>query len=175
MKFIYLTFFLCLSSVSWADDNVLNKIVFVNKYYNPEITKFESLADAMADDFGLTSKLSIDDDLAELVRLRISQIGKCSYCLITHHNDAIEKKIPASKVYTLISWENSDLFSKKEKAAISYAESLTYLDQERLKNDSENLKQFFNEKEIAELSAVIINMNVWIRLKNSQGATPMLK
>jgi hypothetical protein len=31
----------------------------------------------------------------------------------------------------------------------------------------------FNEVEIAEIAAVIINMNVWTRLKLAQGATPV--
>jgi hypothetical protein len=36
----------------------------------------------------------------------------------------------------------------------------------------DDLRVHFDEKEIAEIAAVIINMNVWTRLKLAQGATP---
>lgn len=34
------------------------------------------------------------------------------------------------------------------------------------------LVNYFNATQIAELAAVVINMNVWTRLKLAQGATP---
>jgi hypothetical protein len=34
------------------------------------------------------------------------------------------------------------------------------------------LRIHFDEKEVAEIAAVIINMNVWTRLKLAQGAVP---
>jgi hypothetical protein len=37
----------------------------------------------------------------------------------------------------------------------------------------DDLRIHFDEKEIAEIAAVIINMNVWTRLKLAQGATPV--
>ena len=38
----------------------------------------------------------------------------------------------------------------------------------------QGLTVFFDEREIAEIAAVVINMNVWTRLKLAQGATPSL-
>jgi hypothetical protein len=37
----------------------------------------------------------------------------------------------------------------------------------------EEVATHFSELEIAEIAAVIINMNVWTRLKLAQGATPV--
>jgi hypothetical protein len=34
------------------------------------------------------------------------------------------------------------------------------------------MTQYFSEVEIAEIAAIIINMNVWTRLKLAQGETP---
>ena len=38
----------------------------------------------------------------------------------------------------------------------------------------EELRLHFTEREVAEIAAVVINMNVWTRLKLAQGATPSL-
>ena len=35
------------------------------------------------------------------------------------------------------------------------------------------LTEFYSEKEIAELAAIVINMNLWTRLKLAQGAMPV--
>ncbi len=36
-------------------------------------------------------------------------------------------------------------------------------------------REHFTEVEIAEIAAIVINMNVWTRLKLAQGATPQYK
>ena len=38
----------------------------------------------------------------------------------------------------------------------------------------QGLTVFFDEREIAEIAAVVINMNVWTRLKLAQGAVPVM-
>ena len=45
-------------------------------------------------------------------------------------------------------------------------------DKEFEKELSERKAQYLSEKENAELAAIIINMNLWTRLKLAQGATP---
>ena len=39
----------------------------------------------------------------------------------------------------------------------------------------ETLAKHFDEKQIAEIAALVINMNLWTRLKLAQGATPVQK
>jgi hypothetical protein len=38
----------------------------------------------------------------------------------------------------------------------------------------QGLTVFFDEREIAEIAAVVINMNVWTRLKLAQGSVPVV-
>jgi AhpD family alkylhydroperoxidase len=47
-----------------------------------------------ADAFGYTADLRIDRNLAQLLRLRVSQLNKCSYCLNLHYEAAREAGIP---------------------------------------------------------------------------------
>ena len=46
-----------------------------------------------ADAFGYTADLRIDRGLAELLRLRVSQLNKCTYCLNLHYEAAREAGI----------------------------------------------------------------------------------
>ena len=54
-----------------------------------------------ADAFGYTADLRIDRGLAQLLRLRVSQLNNCSYCLNLHHQAAREAGIPRAKIDTL--------------------------------------------------------------------------
>ena len=38
----------------------------------------------------------------------------------------------------------------------------------------DDLAKHFSEKEIAEIAAIVINMNLWTRLKLAQGETPYI-
>ncbi len=66
------------------------------------------------------------------------------------------------------------MFSHAEKVALAYCEGLTLYDIVHFAELHDELRIHFDEKEVAEIAAVIINMNVWTRLKLSpQGATPV--
>ena len=62
----------------------------------------------------------------------------------------------------------------REKAALAYAYALTRSDPEFQKRHA-GAREHFTEVEIAEIAAIVINMNVWTRLKLAQGATPQYK
>ncbi len=67
---------------------------------------------------------------------------------------------------------NSELFSEVEKAALAYCDVLTDGKSKDFQNYHNDLTQHFSEKEIAEIAAVVINMNLWTRLKLAQGQVP---
>ncbi|MFF7216724.1 carboxymuconolactone decarboxylase family protein [Streptomyces sp. NPDC008238] len=89
-----------------------------------------------------------------------------------HTKTALEKGINPDKVAHLASWRQSMMFHAAEQAALAYCEGLTNYDLNAFPALHEELTNHFTETEIAELAAVIINMNVWTRLKLAQGATP---
>ena len=62
----------------------------------------------------------------------------------------------------------------REKAALAYAYALTRSDPEFQERHA-GAREHFTEVEIAEIAAIVINMNVWTRLKLAQGATPQYK
>ena len=126
----------------------------------------------MAATFGYTAELSVNPRLAELLRLRVAQLNPCPYCLILHSRVAERSGIPAEVVAHLAGWRESAMFSPAEKVALAYCEGLTLYDIARFAELHDALRVHFSEKEVAEIAVVIINMNVWTRLKLAQGAIP---
>jgi len=57
-------------SLRWGDANSLAGLI--------------GMAQRGAEEFGCTSKLSIDAELAQLLRLRVAQMNRCAYYLDVH-------------------------------------------------------------------------------------------
>jgi AhpD family alkylhydroperoxidase len=129
-----------------------------------------------ADAFGYKAELRIDRGLAELLRLRVSQINNCTYCLNLHYEASREAGIPRAKIDTLTAWWETELHSQAEQAALRYAEALTRVaDTDRdaaFQRFHDALALHFSEEEMLEIVAVVVNMNVWTRIKLAEGAMP---
>ncbi len=129
-----------------------------------------------AEAFGWTATLRIDRGLAQLLRLRVAQINNCTYCLSLHYEKAREAGIARAKIDTLTAWWETELHTEAEQAALRYAEALTRVaDTDRdaaFQRFHDALAEHFDAAEMLEIAAVVINMNVWTRLKLAEGAMP---
>ena len=151
----------------------MTDIAFENRRFDPDVTAFHELAKAMAKAFGYTADLALDQHLAQLVRLRVAQINNCSYCLILHAETSRTIGIHPAKIDNLGSWWESEVFDAAEQAALAYCDALTAGNTPGFGEVHDRAAAHFDSTEIAELAAIIINMNVWTRLKLAQGATPL--
>ncbi len=126
--------------------------------------------------FGYTAELTVDPQLAELLRVRVSQINNCTYCLNLHFEVARGLDIPRAKIDTVSAWWETALFSPAEQAALSYTEALTRISDttvaDRFQAYHDGLSEHFDPAQVIEIAAIVINMNVWTRLKLAEGATP---
>jgi AhpD family alkylhydroperoxidase len=127
-----------------------------------------------ADAFGYKAELQIDGQLAELLRLRVSQLNNCGYCLNLHYEAAREAGIPQAKIDTLTAWWETDLHAEADQAALRYAEALTRAadtDQDAdFQRFHDALAEHFTIEEVLEIVGVVVNMNVWSRIKLAEGA-----
>jgi len=153
----------------------MKTVEFVNSRFNPDIIPFHNLAKEMAKVVGYTADLKTDRELAQLLRLRVAQKNECAYCIILHSQTARKIGIHESKVDNISSWYNSELYNEKEKVTLSYCDALNDGVTKDFQSYHDALTKYFNEQEIAEIAAIVINMNVWTRLKLAQGATPVMK
>lgn len=134
------------------------------------------VAKAGAAAFGYTAELSIDRQLAQLLRLRVSQINNCTYCLGVHHAAARDAGIPEVKIQTLTAWWETRLFTEVEQAALAYTEALTRAADttatQPFQQVHDRLASHLDPAQLLEVAAVVINMNIWTRLKLAEGAMP---
>jgi len=143
---------------------------------NEDLTQ---LARHGADTFGYKANLRIDRELAELLRLRVSQINNCAYCLNLHSEAARDAGIPRPVIDTLTAWWDTDFHDDDAaRAALAYTEAITRVADATVAADfgerHDALAQRFSPEEILEIIGIVINMNVWTRLKLAEGASPGL-
>lgn len=103
--------------------------------------------------------------LVELVKLRVSQINECAYCLDLHYRRARRAGVPEAQLDTLAAWTESPAFSAQERAALAWTESLTRVSVDHVPDAVwERVKSQFSEREIVDLSIVVVDINAWNRL-----------
>lgn len=108
----------------------------------------------------------IEHSLLELVRLRASQINGCSYCIYMHVKDALKSGENEMRLHMLDGWRESPLFTDRERAALTWTESLTRIAKTHAPDaDYALLQSQFNEKEIAYLTLLIGSINLWNRVQ----------
>lgn len=111
-------------------------------------------------------KSGLEHGLLELVRLRASQINGCAFCIHMHVKDAVKHGESDMRIHMLDGWRDSPLFTDRERAALSWTESLTRIAKTRAPDEDYALLQSqFSETEIAYLTILIGAINVWNRVQ----------
>ncbi|NAS11326.1 carboxymuconolactone decarboxylase family protein [Poritiphilus flavus] len=114
---------------------------------------------------GLLSRSGIDKRLLELVKMRVSQLNACAYCLDMHYKELKHSGESDLRISLLPAWEESPQFSEKERAVLAYAEKLTLLSNKALSESVFSaIRQHFSLTEVAYLSLAITQINTWNRL-----------
>lgn len=149
------------------------EIARIDSAANPDLT---ALARHGADTFGYRAELSLDPELAQLLRLRVAQINNCTYCMNLHFQAARDLGISRARIDTLTAWWETALFTGPERAALAYAEALTRVSdttfEGRFQPFHDDLAEHFSDDLILEIIGVVINMNIWTRLKLAEGTMP---
>jgi AhpD family alkylhydroperoxidase len=107
----------------------------------------------------------LDPTLYHLIKLRASQINGCAFCLAMHTDQALRHGEKPERIIALDAWEESPLYSDKERAALAWTEELTLIaDSGASKESFEALKPHFSDEEISWLILAAVQINSWNRL-----------
>jgi len=110
-------------------------------------------------------KSGIDLGLLELVKIRVSQINGCAFCLAMHIALARKNGVTDDQLNLLVAWREAPVFSDRERAALAWAESMTCLASGDVPDPIyEQASAQFSIKEIADLSLAVAEINAWNRL-----------
>jgi AhpD family alkylhydroperoxidase len=109
---------------------------------------------------------SIEKRLADLIYLRVSQLNGCSYCVDLHSHDLSAGGESLQRIALTTVWrEVPGIFTKRERAALAWAEEVTELGPHGVSDAVyEDALAEFGEKGLAELNLVVITMNAWNRV-----------
>jgi alkylhydroperoxidase family enzyme len=107
-----------------------------------------------------------DHAIKELCRVYVSRTVKCEYCGNQRSEKARTQGLSEAKYDDLLNFEKSDRLGEREKAALAYAEAITW----RLESTDElweRLHKHFSEPELVELGcfiALTMGQQSWLRL-----------
>ncbi|MBV8626800.1 MAG: carboxymuconolactone decarboxylase family protein [Paraburkholderia sp.] len=126
---------------------------------SPEATKAMMALEERASGSG------IEKPLAELVRLRASQLNGCAYCVDMHTTDARKGGETERRLAAVTVWRETPFFTERERAALEWTEAVTLVAQTHVPDHVwEAVKPHFTDREIADLTLLIVAINGWNRI-----------
>lgn len=115
----------------------------------------------------------LDKRLTELIKLRVSQINGCAYCIQYHLNQARRLGVPDHQLDLVAAWRDAGVFTARECAALAWAEALTGMAGSYVPDSAyDALKPLFQEVEIVALTTAIATINAWNRIAGTLRFTP---
>ena len=109
----------------------------------------------LAEQSALTEGLS--PLLVELIKIRVSQINGCAYCLRIHTADSLTKGEIPDRISVLPAWRETRYFTQEEQAALALAEYMTKI------SDSHDNKELY-ESAVEQLSPGQVSAIAWVAM-----------
>jgi AhpD family alkylhydroperoxidase len=107
-------------------------------------------------------RVEFDPRLRELVRIRASQLNGCAYCIDMHTKDARAIGETEQRLYALPAWRETPFFSRRERAALAFTESVTLVARDHVPTAAyDAVAAEFTDDEIAALISLIVTINAW--------------
>ncbi|MEL6061044.1 MULTISPECIES: carboxymuconolactone decarboxylase family protein [unclassified Methylobacterium] len=105
-----------------------------------------------------------DQRLTEIVKIRVSQLNGCAFCVAYHLDRARRLGITEATLDLIAVWRDSPAFSERERAALAWAERLTMMAGPESSSSTEPPTALFDQAEILRLAVVIATINAWNRI-----------
>ncbi|MDF0697027.1 carboxymuconolactone decarboxylase family protein [Rhizobium sp. MC63] len=117
-------------------------------------------------EFSMALKSSvIDEKLQALIEIRASQLNGCGFCLDMHVKQAKIHGETELRLHHVAIWRESNLFVPRERAALAWTEALTKLPEGGISDEIyERVRGQLSEKEISDLTFVVMAINAWNRV-----------
>ena len=119
------------------------------------------------------AECGLDEKLIHLIKMRASQINGCAFCIDMHSKDARASGETEQRLYELDAWRETPFYTDRERAALEWTESLTLVSQTQVPDAVyAEVKKYFSEKEIVDLTLVVSAINTWNRIAIATRAVP---
>jgi AhpD family alkylhydroperoxidase len=121
--------------------------------------------------FDAAAREGIDPALVELIQIRSSHLNHCAYCLHMHTNDARKAGESEDRLHMVAVWrEARHFFTEREQAALALTDAVTLIADAGVPDDVyARAAALFDERELAQVLALICTINTWNRVALSTG------
>jgi AhpD family alkylhydroperoxidase len=86
---------------------------------------YKALVAMSAEAERMATAAGLEGPLVELVKVRISQVNGCAFCLRMHAASAAKAGVTAEQLAVLPAWRETRYFSAAERAALALGEAIT--------------------------------------------------
>lgn len=117
-------------------------------------------------------KGTVEAKYKELAYLKTAQINGCEYCFRAHSASGKKKGVSEEQLKTLTFFQRSPAFDAKEKAALLYAERVTRGASAIREGALLELKKYFTDDQIVELTLTICVANFTNRFNDALMCPP---
>lgn len=115
----------------------------------------------------------LEESLLHLIKLRVSQINGCAFCLDMHWKDLRAIGESEQRLYSLDAWRECPWYSDRERAALAWAEAVTLVANGHVPDALyQQTRSHFNEKELTDLTLAITTINAWNRISIASRTPP---
>ena len=113
----------------------------------------------------LNTATTLEPGLLGLVYLRSSILNGCGFCIGMHTAELKHHHEPQTRIDAVAQWQDTDAFTLRERAALAWTDAITNI-QATHASDAEYaaVKEFFDGKDLADLTFAIAQINAWNRL-----------
>jgi AhpD family alkylhydroperoxidase len=107
----------------------------------------------------------LEASLVELLKLRVSQLNGCAYCIDLHTHDARAAGESDVRMHLLAAWREVPHFTPRERAALALAEAITLITEGHVPDAVwAEAEATFTPEEVAALVWAAATMNTWNRI-----------
>jgi AhpD family alkylhydroperoxidase len=107
----------------------------------------------------------LERSLLHLIKMRVSQINHCGYCLDMHSKDARAAGETEQRLYVLPDWRDAPFYTERERAGLLWTETLTNIAETHASDEVyDEVRKQFSEAEMIPLTMAIVTINSWNRL-----------
>lgn len=125
----------------------------------PRIYQVMFFADKQIKEFGIDAKLK------ELIKVRVSQINGCGYCIDSHSKDSLALGESTQRLLALSAWWETPFFSDADRAALKLAEEVTRIYEHGVSDETyEDALKHFGKQGVAQIIFIAITINSWNRI-----------
>jgi AhpD family alkylhydroperoxidase len=120
---------------------------------------------AMAASDNKVDSFQLDPKLKELMRIRVSQINGCGYCINTHTKDALKIGETTQRLFAVSAWWETPFFSEVERVVLKLAEQVTNISNGGVSDEVYNhALDILGETKLAQAIFTIVTINSWNRI-----------